>query len=64
MRSIVLHAERSSFKTLDPLIGLDHAICNARRVWFFASYAWLFGATTALLILTSALTYGGHTLTP
>jgi len=27
-------------------------------------YAWLFGATTALLILTSALTYGGHTLTP
>jgi hypothetical protein len=27
-------------------------------------YAWLFGATTLLLLLTSALTYGGRTLTP
>lgn len=27
-------------------------------------YAWLFGATTLLLVLTSALTYGGRTLTP
>jgi hypothetical protein len=27
-------------------------------------YGWLLGASTALLVLTSALTYGGHTLTP
>jgi Mannosyltransferase (PIG-V) len=27
-------------------------------------YVWLFGSTAALLILTSALTYGGRTLTP
>jgi hypothetical protein len=28
------------------------------------SYQWLIGATTALLVVMSALTYGGHTLTP
>jgi hypothetical protein len=28
------------------------------------SYVWLLGSTIALLILTSALTYGGRTLTP
>jgi Mannosyltransferase (PIG-V) len=28
------------------------------------SYQWLIGATTALFVVTSALTYGGHTLTP
>lgn len=27
-------------------------------------YQWLIGVSTALLVLTSALTYGGHTLTP
>ena len=27
-------------------------------------YVWLFGATIALLIVTSGLTYGGRTLTP
>jgi Mannosyltransferase (PIG-V) len=29
-----------------------------------SAYGWLIGASTALLILTSGLTYGGHTLTP
>jgi hypothetical protein len=28
------------------------------------SYQWLIGATTALFVVTSALTHGGHTLTP
>jgi hypothetical protein len=28
------------------------------------SYGWLLGSSTALLVLTSGLTYGGHTLTP
>jgi Mannosyltransferase (PIG-V) len=28
------------------------------------AYGWLIGSSTALLILTSGLTYGGHTLTP
>ena len=32
--------------------------CSGRR------YGWLLGATIALLVLTSALTYGGHSLTP
>jgi hypothetical protein len=27
-------------------------------------YAWLMGATAMLLVITSALTYGGHSLTP
>jgi hypothetical protein len=28
------------------------------------SYQWLIGATSVLFIVMSALTYGGHTLTP
>jgi uncharacterized membrane protein YccC len=32
--------------------------CERRR------YAWLIGTTTMLFIVMSALTYGGHSLTP
>lgn len=44
--------------TAFPAVVVLARYCSGRR------YGWLLGTTTALLVLTSALTYGGHSLTP
>lgn len=44
--------------TAFPAVLVFAHYCRAR------AYAWLLGSSTFLLVLTSSLTYGGHTLTP